>query len=97
MSGPSTSIGMSWSYSISDIEVYNRTSVHNNVLDIDHDINESKNVGKTTCTVEPGKLVRVDEGAGYHSTDTYKAQFCHKYFGIYGAHNDTASSYVINF
>lgn len=96
-SGLSVGVGASWTYSVQDIIVYDHTSVRNNILDIDHDVAESKAVGKTTCTVEPGKLVRVSASDSYHSVDTYKSQFCHQYFGMYSAYNDTSASYEIIF
>lgn len=77
--------------------VKNYTSVVDNILDIDHDIDESTNVGKTTCVVEPGKLIRIDQSSDYVGVDTYKAQFCHK--GIIGFkdYNDNEQSYDVVF
>ena len=97
LDGASYSIGSSWSYTMSDLVVKNYTSVVDNILDIDHDIDESTNVGKTTCVVEPGKLIRINQSSDYAGVDTYKAQFCHK--GIIGFkdYNDNEQSYAVVF
>ena len=96
-SGVSYTVGSSWSYSIPDVVVsdYSRPSV--NTLDIRHDINESANVGRGSYSVEPGKLVTVENGQGYNGVDTYKSQFCKHYWFGFGAFNDVSVSYSINF
>ncbi len=81
--GTTFTAGASWSYTLPDIVVRDYTSVVNSILDVRHDISEDKMVGYTTCTVEPGQLVYVEEGEGYYSTDTYKVQYCHHH-GIFG-------------
>ena len=68
------------------------------MLDIRHNIDESKNVGSSTYFVEPGKLIRVDEGEAYVGVDTYKSQFCHKKILVgFCGYNDVSMSYAISF
>ena len=94
--GVSITRGLTWSYSISDVVVMNHSSVHQNILDIDHNIDESKNVGHCTYTVEPGKVIRLNEGESYHGEDSYKSQFCHRILGHYTQYDDMEQTYVIS-
>ena len=96
--GISSSAGLSWSYTLPDVVVMNHTSTSKNILDIRHNIDESKNVGSSTYFVEPGKLIRVDEGEAYVGVDTYKSQFCHKKILVgFCGYNDVSMSYAISF
>ncbi len=98
LSGIDYVFGSSWSYSISDVIVMDYTLVVNNTLDIRHNVNEAANVGTGTYSVEPGKLIIVDDGDGYTSIDTYKTQFCKKdFFGNYSAYNDVSVNYYVSF
>lgn len=76
--GVSGSVGISWSYSVSDIVVHDKSLIGEK-LEIWHDINENAAVGKTTCVIEPGHVVRcknIDGGDGkYHATDKYEIVF----------------------
>ena len=96
-SGINYIFGSNWSYAISDVIVMDFTSVLNNIIDIRHNIDESTNVGIGTYSVEPGKLIIVDDGDGYYSTDTYKTQFCESNWFGYGAYNDVTVNYIVNF
>ncbi len=90
--GLSFNTGSSWTYTIRDITISNHSSVVNNKMDIRHNISENSSTGSTTCTVEPGKLVKIDSTNSYISSDTYKTQFCHRYLGQYGAFNDVTKT-----
>lgn len=95
--GLSMSVGETWSYAVSDVRVLNFTDVTNNVLDVRHDVDESKDVGCTTFFAEPGKLIKLESSKTYHSVDTYKSQFCHKTLAYYTAHNDAQATYNVDF
>lgn len=96
--GGSFTIGESWSYAIPDVVVMDRTDTELNILDVRHEVDESRNVGKTTFFAQPGKLIKIDSSETYHSTDTYKTQFCHKSFNnSYNAYNNVSKSYVVQF
>ena len=86
----SVAAGLSWTYSISDVVVYNYSDIAIKKLDIRHNVDESKDVGTTTFFAEPGKIVKLNAGNTYTSTDTYKSQFCHKMLGHYVQYNDVS-------
>lgn len=54
------SAGVSWSYSVGDVVVNDRTNYGTKEFHVKHDVNETKPVGSNTYTVKPGKVVRVD-------------------------------------
>ena len=77
------SANISWSYSVSDVEVIDRSNFGTNEFRINHDLNEDSNVGSNTFMAEPGKIVRIDCSAGnlsgsYIGTDHYEINFCKK-------------------
>lgn len=49
------SANISWSYSVSDVEVIDRSNFGTNEFRINHDLNEDSNVGSNTFMAEPGK------------------------------------------
>lgn len=82
---------LSWSYSIPDVTVMDYTSFGTNTLDIRHDVSENRNVGTTSYTVEPGKIMKISTSTNngdYSGTDTYKAQFCKHGILGYNSYND---------
>ena len=77
------SANISWSYSVSDVEVIDRSNFGTNEFRINHDLNEDSNVGSNTFMAETGKIVRIDCSAGnlsgsYIGTDHYEINFCKK-------------------
>ncbi len=88
---PGITVGNSWQYTVYDTSYDDQTSIIDNKLDIRTNINEASPTGAGTCGIEPGKLVKINDGSTYYGHDTYKAQFCHHYFFGFGAYNDTAS------
>ena len=74
------SAGVSWSYSIADVKVYDRSNEGTHLFSIWHDVNEGRPVGSSSYYVEPGKLVRVDCNAdtktgNYYGNDYYEVGF----------------------
>lgn len=86
--GVSGEVSASWSYSINDVVVKDRTRLGEGIFDIWHDVNEDMNVGKYSYKAEPGKLMKVDCESGGKSgyciqRDIYSIQFCKK--GLFGS------------
>lgn len=74
---------ISWSYSIPDVVVHDRSNTGTGLIDIWHDVDENKIVGSDTYYIEPAKLMKIDcqNGAGYcYQRDEYSIQFCKKVF-----------------
>lgn len=75
------SVNVSWSYSVPDVVVNDRSNTGTGLIDIWHDVNEDENVGQYTYYIEPAKLMKVDcQNAMGHciQRDEYSIQFCKK-------------------
>ena len=74
----SISAYVSWSYTKADVNVHNNSSIANNIIDIDHEIDECKIAGSKGYHVVPGALIKVipHGNGGYHGIDKYSTEFC---------------------
>lgn len=98
-SGPGVSGGVSgsWSYSISDVTVDNRSSIADNNIEIIHDIDENRNVGKAYCS-EPGVMLTVDKEIdsnyiSYTHTEHHYVDTCHHEEKLFGLIDDNTEYY----
>lgn len=63
-SGAMVTASVSWSYSVSDVQVIDEGDFSQQLARWRHNVDPDKNVGKYTYIAEPGLCVRVPEGGG---------------------------------
>ncbi len=61
--GSSPSVGMSWSYSITDAPVYDQGDMSEGLVSWYHDLDHRRGVGYSTYKVQPGYSVKVPNGS----------------------------------
>ncbi|MCU0755506.1 MAG: hypothetical protein MUE46_10350 [Xanthomonadales bacterium] len=74
----SVSFGRSWSYSRSDIEIFDFSDFSRHLVKWDHSIDKTKAVGRNNVLLEPGAILRVGHGRvrPWNSlNETYQATF----------------------
>ena len=91
-------ISASWSYTIPDVVVNNKSEIVNNIVDITHDIDENKNVGKAYCA-EPGVLLSIDREidssyVSYTHMENYYIRTCHHKDSFFGYINNNSEYQV---
>jgi hypothetical protein len=87
VTGPSATIGASWSYAISDVVVHDQSDFGNGVVSWWHDVNENATVGNSTYLIQPGASIRVPQGSTsvWNSLpEFYAVQWHHRTCGALG-------------
>jgi hypothetical protein len=81
--GPSVGFGVAWSYTVSDVTVYDTSDFSQHTANWHHDINEHGNPGMYTYLSRPGFVVKTKQNYWSFVDASYKVLFTDPLFWVF--------------